>query len=134
MPPGVGAPPTDRKRPARLRGRKQWGEAGGPGLCCDAANFNAKLRRRAVRIVRDVADVDERVATVVLAAAGSHAEIAIVASLAGVDAAETALQLNGRGDACEPLMSGSYVISTRCESSSRGVGHRFCCAARRARG
>ncbi len=54
----------------------------------DVRATNAKLRRRAVRIVRDAAGVDEETATAALADAGGHAKTAIVALLAGVDAAE----------------------------------------------
>jgi hypothetical protein len=55
---------------------------------------SAKLRRRAVRIVRDAAGVDEEAAATALAAAGGHAKTAIVALLAGVDAAEAAVRLD----------------------------------------
>jgi N-acetylmuramic acid 6-phosphate etherase len=54
---------------------------------------NAKLRRRAVRIVRDAADVDEETAAAALAAAGGHVKTAIVALLAGVDAAVATVRL-----------------------------------------
>src|SRR6516165_7407157 len=59
----------------------------------DVRATDAKLRRRAVRIVRDAAGVDEEAATAALAAAGGHAKTAIVALLAGVDAAEAAVRL-----------------------------------------
>jgi N-acetylmuramic acid 6-phosphate etherase len=68
------------------------GKAYGPRMV-DMRATNAKLRRRAVRIVRDAAGVDEQAATAALAAAGGHAKTAIVALLAGVDAAEAALRL-----------------------------------------
>jgi N-acetylmuramic acid 6-phosphate etherase len=54
---------------------------------------NAKLRRRAVRIVRDAADVDEETAAAALAAAGGHAKTAIVALLAGVDVVVATVRL-----------------------------------------
>jgi N-acetylmuramic acid 6-phosphate etherase len=69
------------------------GKAYGPRMV-DVRATNAKLRRRAVRIVRDAAGVDEAAATTALAAAGGHAKTAIVALLAGVDAAEAAVRLD----------------------------------------
>jgi len=68
------------------------GKAYGPRMV-DVRAINAKVRRRAVRIVRDAAGVDEETATAALAAAGGHAKTAIVALLAGVDAAEAARRL-----------------------------------------
>lgn len=68
------------------------GKAYGPWMV-DVRATNAKLRRRAVRIVRDAAGVDERAAAAALTAAGGHAKTAIVALLAGVDAAEAARRL-----------------------------------------
>ncbi len=69
------------------------GKAYGPRMV-DVRLTNAKVRRRAVRIVRDAAGVDEEVAAAALAAAGGHAKTAIVALLAGVDAAEAAVRLD----------------------------------------
>jgi N-acetylmuramic acid 6-phosphate (MurNAc-6-P) etherase len=63
----------------------------------DVRARNAKLRRRAVRIVRDAAGVDERTAQSALAAADGHAKTAIVALLAGVDAADAAARLERAG-------------------------------------
>jgi N-acetylmuramic acid 6-phosphate etherase len=68
------------------------GKAYGPRMV-DVRATNAKLRRRAVRIVRDAASVDEETATAALAAAGGHAKTAIVALLAGVDVAQAAARL-----------------------------------------
>ncbi|OBF84387.1 hypothetical protein A5791_24755 [Mycobacterium sp. 852002-51163_SCH5372311] len=68
------------------------GKAYGPRMV-DVRTTNAKVRRRAVRIVRDAAGVDEQAATAALAAAGGHAKTAIVALLAGVDADEAARRL-----------------------------------------
>lgn len=68
------------------------GKAYGPRMV-DVRPTSAKLRRRAVRIVRDAASVDEKTAAAALAAAGGHAKTAIVALLAGVDAAEAAVRL-----------------------------------------
>jgi N-acetylmuramic acid 6-phosphate etherase len=69
------------------------GKAYGPRMV-DVRLTNAKVRRRAVRIVRDAAGVDEEAAAAALTAAGGHAKTAIVALLAGVDAAEAALRLD----------------------------------------
>ncbi|OQZ93984.1 N-acetylmuramic acid 6-phosphate etherase [Mycobacterium alsense] len=69
------------------------GRAYGPRMV-DVRATNAKLRRRAVRIVRDATGVDEEAAAAALAAAGGHAKTAIVALLAGVDAAEAAVRLD----------------------------------------
>lgn len=69
------------------------GKAYGPRMV-DVRPTNAKLRRRAVRIVRDAAGVDEETATAALGAAGGHAKTAIVALLAGVDAAEAVVRLD----------------------------------------
>ncbi len=69
------------------------GKAYGPRMV-DVRLTNAKVRRRAARIVRDAAGVDEEVAAAALTAAGGHAKTAIVALLAGVDAAEAAARLD----------------------------------------
>lgn len=69
------------------------GKAYGPRMV-DVRVTNEKLRRRAVRMVRDAADVDEDTATAALAAAGDHVKTAIVALLAGVDAAQAAVRLD----------------------------------------
>jgi N-acetylmuramic acid 6-phosphate etherase len=69
------------------------GKAYGPRMV-DLRLTNAKVRRRAVRIVRDAAGVDEKTAAAALSAAGGHAKTAIVALLAGVDAAEAAIRLD----------------------------------------
>ena len=69
------------------------GQAYGPRMV-DVRATSAKLRRRAVRIVRDAAGVDEEAATAALDAAGGHAKTAIVALFAGVDAAEAAVRLD----------------------------------------
>jgi N-acetylmuramic acid 6-phosphate (MurNAc-6-P) etherase len=63
----------------------------------DVRATNAKLRRRAVRIVRDAAGVDEPAAEAALAAANGHAKTAIVALRAGVDAGEAAARLERAG-------------------------------------
>ena len=68
------------------------GKAYGPRMV-DVRATNAKVRRRAVRIVRDAAGVDEETATAALSAADGHAKTAIVMLLAGIDAAEAAGRL-----------------------------------------
>jgi N-acetylmuramic acid 6-phosphate etherase len=70
------------------------GKSYGPRMV-DVRATNEKLRRRTVRIVRDAAGVDEVAAAAALAAAGGHAKTAIVALLAGVDAAEAEFRLSG---------------------------------------
>ncbi len=69
------------------------GKAYGPHMV-DVRATNTKLRRRAARIVRDAAGVDEQTAVTALAAAGGHPKTAIVALLAGVDAAEATIRLD----------------------------------------
>jgi len=82
------------------------GKAYGPRMV-DLRLTNAKVRRRAVRIVRDAAGVDEQAAAAALAAAGGHAKTAIVALLAGVDAAEAAIRLDrARGHVRDAVKEG----------------------------
>lgn len=79
------------------------GKTYGPRMV-DVRATNAKLRRRIVRIVRDAAGVDEESAIAALAAAGGHAKTAVVALLAGIDAAEAAARLDrARGRVREAL-------------------------------
>lgn len=59
----------------------------------DVQATNAKLRRRAVRIVRNVTGVEDAAAERALAAAGGHAKTAIVALLAGIDTDTTRARL-----------------------------------------
>ena len=68
------------------------GKTYGPWMV-DVRATNAKLRHRAVRIVRDAAGVDEKSAAAALSAAGGHAKTAVVALLAGIDAAEARVRL-----------------------------------------
>ncbi|ORW94475.1 hypothetical protein AWB92_11585 [Mycobacterium sp. IEC1808] len=83
------------------------GKAYGPRMV-DVRTTSAKLRRRAVRIVRDAAGVDEEAAVAALAAAGGHAKTAIVTLLAGVDAAEAARRLDrARGRVRDALIMGA---------------------------
>lgn len=69
------------------------GKAYGPRMV-DVRVTNEKLRRRAVRMVRDAAGVDEDAAAAALDAAGGHAKTAIVALRAGVSTAEAASRLD----------------------------------------
>ncbi|WP_370462662.1 N-acetylmuramic acid 6-phosphate etherase [Mycobacterium sp. Marseille-P9652] len=83
------------------------GKAYGPRMV-DVRATNAKLRRRAVRIVRDAAGVDEGTATAALAAAGGHAKTAVVALLAGVDAAAAREMLDrARGRVRDAISGGT---------------------------
>jgi len=63
----------------------------------DVRATNAKLRRRAVRIVCEITGADERAATAALAASGGRVKPATVALLAGVDAAEAKRRLAQAG-------------------------------------
>lgn len=72
------------------------GKAYGPRMV-DVRVTNEKVRRRAVRMVRDAAGVDEDAAAAALDAARGHAKTAIVALLSGVDAAEAASRLDRAG-------------------------------------
>lgn len=72
------------------------GKAYGPRMV-DVRVTNEKVRRRAVRMVRDAAGVDEDVAAAALDTAGGHAKTAIVALLAGVGTAEAAFRLDRAG-------------------------------------
>ncbi|MDT5347110.1 MAG: N-acetylmuramic acid 6-phosphate etherase [Mycobacterium sp.] len=81
------------------------GKAHGPRMV-DVRTTNAKVRRRAVRIVRDAAGVDEEAAIAALTAAGGHAKTAIVALLAGVDAAEAAARLERARGRVRDALSG----------------------------
>lgn len=56
------------------------------GRMVDVAASNGKLRRRAVRLVREVADVDDEDATAALEACDWHTKTALVVLIAGVDA------------------------------------------------
>ncbi len=83
------------------------GKTYGPWMV-DVRATNAKLRDRAVRIVRDAAGVDEKSAAAALSAAGGHAKTAVVALLAGVDAAEARVRLDrARGRVRDALLAPS---------------------------
>ena len=59
----------------------------------DVRATNDKLRRRALRIVQEITGADPDVASAALAAGGGSVKQAVVALLAGVDAAEAARRL-----------------------------------------
>ncbi len=59
----------------------------------DVQTSNDKLRRRAARIVREVAGVDPATAESALAAAGGSTPVALVSLLAGIDADEARTRL-----------------------------------------
>ncbi|MGB3329402.1 MAG: N-acetylmuramic acid 6-phosphate etherase [Thermomicrobiales bacterium] len=63
-------------------------------LMVDVQPTNAKLRRRAVSIVREAAAVDEDAAERALAAAGNDVKVAIVMTRLGVDRASAAERLD----------------------------------------
>lgn len=63
----------------------------------DVEASNDKLRRRAVRIVVEVAGVDDEAARDALAAADWHTTAALVALLAGIDAASARARLDAAG-------------------------------------
>jgi N-acetylmuramic acid 6-phosphate etherase len=58
---------------------------------------NAKLRRRAVRIVRDAADVDEETAAELLSTSAGDVRVALIRALTGLDAAAADAQLAESG-------------------------------------
>ncbi len=94
------------------------GKAYGPRMV-DVRVTNAKLRRRAVRIVRDAAGVDEQSAVAALAAAGGHPKTAVVALLAGVDAAQAAALLDrARGRVRDALTAAGSTPAPRTVSGS----------------
>jgi N-acetylmuramic acid 6-phosphate etherase len=66
-------------------------------LMVDARPTNAKLRRRAARIVATAANLSEAAATAQLAAAGGEVKVAIVAALAGLSPAEARSRLVATG-------------------------------------
>jgi N-acetylmuramic acid 6-phosphate etherase len=63
----------------------------------DVRATNEKLRRRAARIVREIAGVDEAEAAAALAGAGGRVKAAVVMLLAHVDAAEAHRRLEAAG-------------------------------------
>lgn len=66
-------------------------------LMVDVQATNAKLRRRALRTVATVADVDDATASAALAAADGHAKTAIAALVREVDAATARTLLDAAG-------------------------------------
>jgi N-acetylmuramic acid 6-phosphate etherase len=63
----------------------------------DVVASNEKLRRRAQRLIREIADVDDATAVAALDAAGWHTKTALVSVLAGVDAATARARLEAAG-------------------------------------
>ncbi|WP_158746426.1 N-acetylmuramic acid 6-phosphate etherase [Acidisphaera sp. L21] len=63
----------------------------------DVRATNAKLRRRALRMVQEITGADEPIAAAALAAAGNRVKPAIVALLAGLDAADADRRLEEAG-------------------------------------
>ena len=101
------------------------GKAYGPRMV-DVRPTSAKLRRRAVRIVRDAAGVDEDAAAAALAAAGGHAKTAIVALLTGVDAAEAAISaLQNQSSALNDQLSDARRTLATIDPIDTEVGKRW---------
>ncbi len=72
----------------------------------DVQTSNDKLRRRAARIVREVAGVDAATADAALAAAGGSTPAALVALLAGVGPDEASRRLDASGGRVREALSG----------------------------
>ncbi|MBV9718198.1 MAG: N-acetylmuramic acid 6-phosphate etherase [Candidatus Eremiobacteraeota bacterium] len=73
-------------------------------LMVDLVATNAKLRRRAVRLVRELAAVDERTAIDLLALANGRVKIAIVMQRRRVDASEAQALLEEHKGLLRPLL------------------------------
>jgi ATP/maltotriose-dependent transcriptional regulator MalT len=85
----------------------------------DVRATNAKLRRRAVRIVRDAAAVDEELTVGALAAAHGHANTAIVTLLAGVDTTEAAGRLERAGGRIRDAINATQKSQEQPDTKSR---------------
>jgi N-acetylmuramic acid 6-phosphate etherase len=72
------------------------GKTYGPWMV-DVVASNEKLRRRAQRLIRESAGVDDAAAVAALDAAGWHAKTALVSVLAGVDAPTARARLDAAG-------------------------------------
>jgi N-acetylmuramic acid 6-phosphate etherase len=72
------------------------GKTYGPWMV-DVVASNEKLRRRAQRLIREIAGVDDDTALAALDAAGWHTKTALVSVLAGVDAATARVRLDATG-------------------------------------
>jgi N-acetylmuramic acid 6-phosphate etherase len=85
------------------------GKTYGPWMV-DVATSNEKLRRRARRLIREIAGVDDETALAALDAADWHTKTALVSILAGVDAATARDRLDATGgrvrDAIAPTTGG----------------------------
>ncbi|MGB9651574.1 MAG: hypothetical protein WCB01_07200, partial [Candidatus Cybelea sp.] len=73
-------------------------------LMVDLVASNAKLRGRAVRMVRAIADVDEPRALELLADAGGHVKTAIVMARRDVDAAQARALLDRANGSLRALL------------------------------
>jgi N-acetylmuramic acid 6-phosphate etherase len=73
-------------------------------LMVDLVASNAKLRARAIRLVRAIAEVDEPRARELLVAAGGHVKVAIVMDRRGVDAVAARALLDGVNGSLRALL------------------------------
>jgi N-acetylmuramic acid 6-phosphate etherase len=73
-------------------------------LMVDVVASNAKLRRRALRLVREIAGVDERRAAELLEAANGRVKLAIVMQRRGLDAAQAQALLEREGGALRAIL------------------------------
>lgn len=81
------------------------------GWMVDVLATNHKLRRRAVRIVRDVTGVDDATAAAALSACGGHVKTTLVSLLAGVDPDVAASLLRAAGGRVRAAVAG-HVATT----------------------
>lgn len=81
------------------------------GWMVDVLATNHKLRRRAVRIVRDVTGVDDATAAAALSACGGHVKTTLVSLLAGVDSDVAASLLRAAGGRVRAAVAG-HVATT----------------------
>ncbi len=77
----------------------------------DVQATNQKLRRRAVRIVRDVTGVDEATAAAALSACGGHVKTTLVSLLAGVEPDVAGSRLQAAGGRVRAAVA-SHVATT----------------------
>lgn len=81
------------------------GKTYGPYMV-DVRATNAKLKRRALRIVRGITGADEAAAAAMLAAANGQVKTAVMALLAGCDAAEAQRRLDAHGGRVRDALAG----------------------------
>jgi N-acetylmuramic acid 6-phosphate etherase len=98
-------------------------------LMIDVQATNAKLRRRAERIVAAVTGADDDGVTAALDAAGGVAKVAVVSLLAGVDAGEAARRLHRTAGHARAAVEGCGRAA-----ASRGAGVEGCGRAAASRG